>query len=159
MSVACTPHTSPNPEEREAGLRRLVRRLLAEAGVPDAEAARQLGRPRQMLERQLSDDEHVYLRLSDLVVLERLAPGIADALLRSIGLRVAPERLGATAGDVLCALGGAMRAVAGAATEVTEDLPGGIDGAEAARIDRACEAIRRAVADLQASVRAAVVTR
>lgn len=150
---------SPNPAEREATLRRLVRGLLDDARVTSTAAARHLGRTRQLLDKQLRDDEACYLRLSDLPVLERLAPGLASELLEALGLRVVPDVAPGTATDILAAVGMALHAVGKVTSETTEALADGVDGAEATRIGKGCDQLRRMIAQLEASVAAAVVRR
>lgn len=147
---------SANPEERETTLRAIVRRALADGHTSDTDAARALGRSRQRFERQLRDDETAGPRLADLVVLERLCPGLVGELVRPLGLRVAPEVAAGAATDVMVALAAAMNALAKVTTDTTEALADGIDGAEAHRIIKGCAKVREKAGAIEASVAAAV---
>lgn len=144
---------SSNPEERARAVAFLVRRLMAEHRVSDTDLAEKLGRSRQRVEKQLSEGR---LYLDDLLVLERMLPGLMAELASPIGMRVSPDLGVGSARDLIAAIGDVIQGVGATASTTAAAMPDGIDGPEALAIGKQIRRAISALGTLEASVAAAV---
>ncbi len=153
--------TSRDPIERRDTVRRVVRRLMVDRDLDDAQVARILGVSPQRFNRMMKPGERTFISLGDVLLLSELLGG-EDAFLGELaaarGRRLVAEAPAeASGGDVLSATAAVMATASALVTTATEAAANGVTPERARIVTRDGEAVRRAVGRLDAVVSVAVV--
>lgn len=149
--------TSPNPAQRKRAFCHLVQRVQAEASLTNTAVAEHLGISRQLYERKLHGEAS--FNAQEILALFQVMPLLLGELAAAYGQRVMPAQAAGTMESILSGLGDMMGALSRVTETTTGALPGGLDGAEATRIEGACKQLVREIGEFQAAVAASVTTK